>query len=123
MDVALLVIYMVSMYFTVRFSSPAVDEQQAQQQKIMAFMSPAMIGFFGWKQAWPSALYLYWLTFNICSLVQQFILLRRYPRTPPAAAQAALPEKKTNAGVVRAAAKKSSPAKANSPAARKKRAR
>ena len=122
MDVALLVIYMVSMYFTVRFSSPAVDEQQAQQQKIMAFMSPAMIGFFGFKQAWPAALYLYWLTFNVCSLIQQFILLRRYPRTPVAAAQTALPEKKNkNAGVVRTADKRTSP-KANA-SARKKRAR
>jgi hypothetical protein len=54
-------------------------------------------------------------------LVQQFILLRRYPRTP-VAAQPALPEKKTNAGMVRTAAKKSAPAKSNAPA-RKKRAR
>ena len=46
-DYALLVAYIVSMYFSVRFTSPAVDPQQAQQQKIMAFISPAMVGYLG----------------------------------------------------------------------------
>jgi YidC/Oxa1 family membrane protein insertase len=120
LDLVLLVVYMVSMFFTVRLSSAVVDEQQAQQQRIMAFMSPAMIGYFGYRYAWPSALILYWLTFNVCSVIQQFILMKRYPRVPPAAAQPVLPLT-SERGANRRALKKATPA--NPPAARKKRAR
>ncbi len=63
-DYALLVLYIISMYFQVRFSSPAVDEQQAQQQRIMSFLSPAMIGYMGFRFAWPSALIIYWLSYQ-----------------------------------------------------------
>lgn len=78
-DYVLLALYVVSMYFSVRFSSPAMDAQQAQQQKIMAFVSPVMIAFVG--RFWPSALILYWLTFNVLSMGQQFYLLRKFPRS------------------------------------------
>jgi hypothetical protein len=61
---------------------------------------------------------LYWLTFNICSVAPQFSLLRRYPRTPLAPVQAL---KSGADDATRPALKKASPA--NSPAARKKRAR
>ena len=44
-DLVLLALYIVSMYFSVRFASPATDPAQAQQQKIMAFVSPALIGY------------------------------------------------------------------------------
>ncbi|MEO6990721.1 MAG: YidC/Oxa1 family membrane protein insertase [Candidatus Baltobacteraceae bacterium] len=80
-DYVLLALYVVSMYFSVRFSSPAMDAQQAQQQKIMAFVSPVMIAFVG--RFWPSALILYWLTFNVLSMGQQFWLLRQFPRPAP----------------------------------------
>ena len=94
-DYLLLALYVVSMYFSVRLSSPAMDEQQAQQQKIMALVSPVMIAFIG--RFWPSALILYWLTFNVLTMVQQFYLMRRYapaalgaaPATVAAAAGAA----------------------------------
>jgi YidC/Oxa1 family membrane protein insertase len=80
-DYVLLVLYIVSMYFSVRFTSPALDEQQAQQQKIMAFVSPAMVGYMGFKFAWPSALIIYWLSFNVFTMAQQLFLMRRFPRT------------------------------------------
>ncbi len=79
-DYVLLVLYIISMYFSVRFTSPALDEQQAQQQKIMAFVSPAMVGYMGFKFAWPSALIIYWLSFNVFTMAQQLFLMRRYPR-------------------------------------------
>lgn len=82
-DYVLLVLYIVSMYFSVRFTSPALDEQQAQQQKIMAFVSPAMVGYMGFKFAWPSALIIYWLSFNVFTMAQQLYLMRRFPRTMP----------------------------------------
>jgi YidC/Oxa1 family membrane protein insertase len=83
-DMVLLVLYVLSMYFSIRFTSPAMDEQQAQQQRIMAFISPAMVGFFGLKYQWPSALILYWLAFNVFSMGQQFYLINKYHRNPAA---------------------------------------
>jgi YidC/Oxa1 family membrane protein insertase len=77
-DYVLLAAYVVSMYFQVRLSSPALDPQQAQQQKIMAFISPAMVAYFGIKLQWPSALIIYWLSFNVFSMAQQFYLMRRH---------------------------------------------
>jgi YidC/Oxa1 family membrane protein insertase len=82
-DYLLLALYVVSMYFSVRFSSPAMDEQQAQQQKIMALVSPVMIAFIG--RFWPSALILYWLTFNVLTMAQQMYLMRRFSMGAPAA--------------------------------------
>ena len=83
-DYVLLALYIVTMYFSIRFTSPAMDPQQAQQQKIMAFISPAMIGYMGFKFAWPSALILYWLSFNVFTMAQQFFLINRYHRNPAA---------------------------------------
>lgn len=83
-DYVLLVLYVASMYFSIRFTSPAMDAQQAQQQRIMAFISPAMVGFFGLKYQWPSALILYWLAFNVFSMGQQFFLINKYHRNPAA---------------------------------------
>ncbi len=78
-DVVLLVLYVVSMYFTVRYGSPpSQDPQQAQTQKIMAIVSPAMIAFFGFKYRWASALYIYWLALNVFTVAQQYIMFRRY---------------------------------------------
>ena len=78
-DVLLLGFYVVSMYFSVRFGSPpSSDPQVAQTNKIMAFMSPAMLAFFGFKAHWPAALIIYWFSFNVFSLTQQLIMYRRY---------------------------------------------
>jgi YidC/Oxa1 family membrane protein insertase len=73
------------MYFSVRFTSPpSPDPAVAQQQRIMAFISPAMIGFFGFKYAWPSGLIIYWLSFNVFTMAQQIYLIRKYHRNPTA---------------------------------------
>jgi YidC/Oxa1 family membrane protein insertase len=78
-DVVLLVLYAASMYFSVRFGSmPATDPQQAQTQKLMSFISPLMLGFFGWKYHWPSAMVLYWLAYNVFTMGQTLFMLRRY---------------------------------------------
>ncbi len=84
-DYLLLGLYIVSMYFSVRFTSPpSPDPAVAQQQRIMAFISPAMIGFFGFKYAWPSGLIIYWLSFNVFTMAQQIYLIRKYHRNPTA---------------------------------------
>ena len=83
-DVVLLVLYVISMYFTVRYGSPpSTDPQQAQTQKIMAIVSPAMIAFFGFKYQWASALYIYWLATNVFTVAQQYWLFRRYGSDRP----------------------------------------
>ena len=67
------------MYLSVRYvSMPATDPQQAQMQRSMAVISPLMLGFLGWKYHWPSAMVLYWFSYNIFTMGQQFYLLRRY---------------------------------------------
>ncbi|GAC1304277.1 MAG: hypothetical protein NVS2B3_04720 [Vulcanimicrobiaceae bacterium] len=83
-DLLLLTAYVISMYFSVRFTSPAVDPAQAQQQKIMAFISPAMVGYLGFRYAWPSALIIYWLSFNVFTMAQQLYLIDKYHRNPSA---------------------------------------
>jgi YidC/Oxa1 family membrane protein insertase len=78
-DAILLVLYGLSMYISLRYGSmPATDPAQAQTQKMMSFLSPAMLFFIGFKYAWPSALVLYWLCSNLFQLAQQFYMLRRF---------------------------------------------
>jgi YidC/Oxa1 family membrane protein insertase len=120
-DYILLALYVVSMYFSVRLSSPAMDAQQAQQQKIMALVSPVMIAFIG--RFWPSALILYWLTFNVLTMAQQFYLMRRYaPKVAAlAAAGTTAPEAAGSDGTPQAAAA-GAPLRANgSPRSRRRR--
>ena len=86
----LFVLYVVSMYISVRYGSPpSSDPQQAQTQKIMAIVSPAMIAYFGWRYHWASALLIYWLALNVLTMAQQFYMYRRYGLIGP---KKALPE-------------------------------
>jgi YidC/Oxa1 family membrane protein insertase len=78
-DFILILLYALSMYLSVRYvSMPATDPQQAQTQRMMAFISPVMLGFFGLKYGWPSAMVLYWFAYNVFTMAQQLYLLRRY---------------------------------------------
>jgi YidC/Oxa1 family membrane protein insertase len=76
-DYLLLALYIVSMYLSVRFGSPpSTDPQQAQTQKIMAIMSPAMIAWFG--RGWPSAMLLYWFFVNLFTMAQTMYFFRKF---------------------------------------------
>jgi YidC/Oxa1 family membrane protein insertase len=78
-DLILIAIYMISQYISMRFTTmPATDPSQAQQMKMMQIISPLMIGFFGYRAQWPSAMVLYWLAANLFTMGQQLILLKRY---------------------------------------------
>lgn len=78
-DLLLILLYALSMYFSVRYvSMPATDPQQAQTQRMMAVISPVMLGFLGWRYGWPSAMVLYWFAYNMFTMGQQFYMLRRY---------------------------------------------
>ncbi len=89
-DMILLALYVISMYLSVRYGSPpSTDPQQAQTQKIMAFVSPAMIAYIGLRYHWASALILYWLSINVFTMGQQLFLYRRYGLVGPRAAATA----------------------------------
>ena len=78
-DLALLVLYMVSMYLISRYGTmPSTDPQQAQTQKFMAILSPLMLAYVGFQYKWPSAMVLYWLSYNVFTMAQQFYLLKKY---------------------------------------------
>jgi YidC/Oxa1 family membrane protein insertase len=61
------------------------DNPMAQSQKMMVYVMPlfALSGLY-----WPFGLVLYWVTTNMWTLGQQFVLFKLYPYTPPAAADA-----------------------------------
>jgi YidC/Oxa1 family membrane protein insertase len=86
------VVSMATTYLTIRQSMkrgmmPAAtpDNPMANSQKYMTYIMPffALTGLY-----WPFGLVLYWCTTNVWTLGQQYILGRKYPYTPPAAAEA-----------------------------------
>jgi YidC/Oxa1 family membrane protein insertase len=85
---AAVVVSMVTTFLTIRQSQkrgmmPAAtpDNPMASSQKYMTYIMPffALTGLY-----WPFGLVLYWVTTNVWTLGQQFLLGRRYPYTPPA---------------------------------------
>ena len=88
--VAAVLISMATTYLTVRQSMkrgmmPDRDARitrWATSQKYMAYIMPffALTGLY-----WPFGLVLYWVTTNVWTLVQQWVLFKRYPYTPPSA--------------------------------------
>ncbi len=88
-------ISMATTYLTIRQSMkrgmmPAAtpDNPMASSQKYMAYIMPffALTGLY-----WPFGLVLYWVTTNVWTLGQQFLLAKRYPYTPPAPVDGAAP--------------------------------
>jgi YidC/Oxa1 family membrane protein insertase len=86
-------ISMATTFLTIRQSQkrgmmPAAtpDNPMASSQKYMTYIMPffALTGLY-----WPFGLVLYWVTTNVWTLGQQFILGQRYPYTPPAPADGA----------------------------------
>ena len=75
-DIALLIMYGISMFFSFRLSStPPADDMQKQQQMIMSFVMPVMFPFF--LLSYPSAFTLYWMTYNVLSTVFQWRLMKQ----------------------------------------------
>jgi hypothetical protein len=86
---AAVAVSMCTTYLTIRQSQkrgmmPAAtpDNPMASSQKYMTYIMPlfALTGLY-----WPFGLVLYWVTTNVWTLGQQWVLGRRYPYTPPAA--------------------------------------
>jgi YidC/Oxa1 family membrane protein insertase len=90
LDYLLLFLYAISMFVSFKISSPAaLDPQQAKTQRFMSILSPLMVASFGLQARWPSAFLLYWLSFNVFQMAQQFYLVRRFAPQLAAAREAA----------------------------------
>src|SRR5258707_2361358 len=80
--VIVVIISMTTTYLTVRQSMKrgmmptASDSPMGQSQKLMAYIMPlfALTGLY-----WQFGLVLYWVTTNLWTLGQQYVLLRKYP--------------------------------------------
>jgi YidC/Oxa1 family membrane protein insertase len=85
-DMLLLILYAVSMYFSMRLTTtPSADQQQQQMQNMMAIMMPFM--FLLLFRGLPSAFILYWFVLNLLSTAHQAYILRQPVEvaTPPGA--------------------------------------
>jgi YidC/Oxa1 family membrane protein insertase len=83
------VVSMVTTFLTVRQSqkrgmmpTASPDNPMGNTQKYMAYVMPffALTGLY-----WPFGLVLYWVTTNLWTLGQQWVLFKRYPYTPATA--------------------------------------
>lgn len=65
----------ISMFVQQKISAtPAATPEAAAQQKMMLYLMPIMLTFFSF--VWPSGLLLYWVTYNIASIIQQIFINR-----------------------------------------------
>ncbi|MBI2266261.1 MAG: membrane protein insertase YidC [Armatimonadetes bacterium] len=78
-DMPLLLLYGVSMYFS-SMMTPSADPTQAQTQKMMAYSMPIMLVVMFWMQKFACAFVLYWLVFNLLSMVHQYFIMKQPPR-------------------------------------------
>jgi YidC/Oxa1 family membrane protein insertase len=84
----LLLLYAASMYFTQKLiSMPATTPEQAQQQKMMAYMMPVMMLFI--MKPLPAAFILYWFLQNVLMTGHQWLVMRPHRAADAAAAAAA----------------------------------
>jgi YidC/Oxa1 family membrane protein insertase len=77
--VVLIVIMMVSTFVTQRQifgrNSANLDSSQMTQQRMLLYLSPLLLGVFGFRM--PIGVLIYWFTTNAWSMVQQYVVLRR----------------------------------------------
>ncbi len=83
-DMILMLAYVASMYFQMRFTpQSSADPQAIETQKQMAITMPLMFFFVMWNGQWASAFVLYWFMSNILTLGQQWIINRQLPKLAP----------------------------------------
>lgn len=74
-DVPLLVLYGISMFLNQKLT--VMDPSAAKNQAFMNTFMPVMFTFMMWMWKIPSALILYWLVFNVLSLIQQSMIMKQ----------------------------------------------
>lgn len=79
-DALLILIYGFSMYLTQKTASVSSDPKTAGQQNFMGLFMTVFFTFMMWQWKIPCALIIYWLVFNIFSIVQQILIMNAKPR-------------------------------------------
>ncbi|MBM3463549.1 MAG: membrane protein insertase YidC [Armatimonadetes bacterium] len=73
-DVPLLILYGISMYLSQKLT--VTDPATAKQQASLNLIMPIMFTFMLYSWNFPSAMVLYWLSFNLLGLIQQAHIIR-----------------------------------------------
>lgn len=95
-DMVMAVLAAIMYYFQFKVSMMNIPEEQAQQMKIMGFMSPIMILFASMYTA--SALAVYWFVSGLFLIGQTYLTKKLYPVTPAPAAETTSTGAKTSVG-------------------------
>jgi YidC/Oxa1 family membrane protein insertase len=75
-DKVLMFLYAVSMYFSMRLTPTTGDPQQQQMMRTQSIIMPFFLFGLGLVYKWSSGFILYWLGFNLVSMVQQYLIAR-----------------------------------------------
>lgn len=84
-DLPLLILYGFSMFLSQKIgmgTKGAISDSQEGTQKMMSLAMPIIFTFILWN--FPAALLLYWLMFNVFSIVQQIIVMKEKVTVTPA---------------------------------------
>jgi YidC/Oxa1 family membrane protein insertase len=73
MDIPLLILYGLSMYLSQKLT--VTDPATAKSQASMSFTMPIVFTIIMGMGKFPAAMILYWLVFNILSIVQQYVIM------------------------------------------------
>lgn len=80
-DIGLLIIYGFTMYLVQKTTSAtSSDSKMAQSQASMGMFMTVFFTWMMWVWKFPSALMLYWLVFNIFSIIQQIMIMNEKPK-------------------------------------------
>jgi YidC/Oxa1 family membrane protein insertase len=77
-DLILLIIYVVS-----QFGASLQMTSRDPTQRIMMLSMPLVIGVIMYVGKWPAGLFIYWVTSNLWTVAQQFIIMRVVPAPQP----------------------------------------
>ncbi len=84
-DIVILLIYGFTMYLTQKTTTPPSDPKMAQSQQMMGTFMTVFFTYMMWQWKFPCALMIYWLVFNVFSIIQQLIIMRdKSPKPKPA---------------------------------------
>lgn len=81
-DLVLMFLYVASQFM----ASWQTARKGVGQQKMIACFMPVMIGIFMFIGKWPAGLFIYWVTSNLWTIAQQFVLEKITPAPVPAVA-------------------------------------
>lgn len=82
-DHLLLLLYAVSMYFSMKLTpTVSMDPQQQRMMNTQALIMPAMLYFLGSSYHWSAAFVLYWFGFNVLSMLERWYVMRLPSRIP-----------------------------------------